>query len=91
MNSLYVDKFYAAQTEYEEIVFGDQLRDGMTVLLESAVLRVDMDNIHTAHQKLRGQLRLDRQARSPQPLIRRRARRRRRPARAGSPSPAWTA
>jgi hypothetical protein len=51
--SLYVDKFYVAQSEFEDIVFGKNLRDGMIVLLEDTLLRADIDSIRSNYDQAR--------------------------------------
>jgi hypothetical protein len=45
MTSLYVDKFYVCQTEFEDIVFGDNLQDGMIVLIEDSLIRENLEHI----------------------------------------------
>ena len=49
--SIYADKFYMAQSEYEDIVFGEHLQDGMIVLVADTALRANMDAIHDAYDK----------------------------------------
>jgi hypothetical protein len=51
--SLYVDKFYVAQSEFEDIVFGRDLRDGMIVLLEDDILRADPGNLRSGYDRAR--------------------------------------
>lgn len=53
MTSLYVDKFYVANAEYEDIVFGQDLRDGMFVLLEDDLMRQHLDSIGGDYDRAR--------------------------------------
>ena len=51
--SPYVSAWYAANAESEDIVFGDQLRDGMTVLIEDRMARQNVDNIRSEYDRAR--------------------------------------
>lgn len=51
--SLYVDKWYTANAEFEDIVFGDELREGMFVLLEDDLMRQNLDAMHSSYDTAR--------------------------------------
>lgn len=47
VTSIYVDRFYCANAEFEDVVFGDALRDGMFVLMEDEMFRGDIERAQT--------------------------------------------
>jgi hypothetical protein len=38
---IYVDRFYEMDPEFDDLIFGTELRDGMVVLIEDSLLRGD--------------------------------------------------
>jgi hypothetical protein len=41
MSGMYVDRFYEMDAAYEDLIFGDELCEGMIVLLEDSLFRGD--------------------------------------------------
>lgn len=53
--SLYVDQHYVAQSEFEDILFGEDLRDGMIVLIEDSLMRADLGHLSSHYDRARAE------------------------------------
>ena len=49
--SMYVSKWYVMDPQFEDLVFGDDLREGMIVLLEDSMFRTDLAHIVSGYDQ----------------------------------------
>lgn len=51
--SVYVSRFYEMDPQFEDVIFGADLRDGMVVLLEDHLLRGELDRMDEKYEMAR--------------------------------------